>query len=188
MRRISKEQSRLAKINSVRSSRKLRRLYRICQRRFRHAVSAMVKTIVEGAHQFGISRIVIGRLKGIRDNSHGSKVNAMINNFWSFDCIIERFKEKAGDYGIKVVEVSEYRSSSLCPFCGSEGSRKHRGLFYCPRCHKVMNADVVDVLNIAERYGAIIPSPSWRDNGLVAQPLLLRWDGMRWEPRRAMKN
>ncbi|MCD6369474.1 MAG: hypothetical protein J7L38_06750, partial [Thermoproteales archaeon] len=34
----------------------------------------------------------------------------------------------------------------------------------------------------------IIPSPSWRDrdNGLVAEPLLLTWDGCRWEPRRAV--
>ncbi|RLF34993.1 MAG: hypothetical protein DRN03_05930 [Thermoplasmata archaeon] len=33
----------------------------------------------------------------------------------------------------------------------------------------------------------IIPSPSWdRDNGLVTQPLLLRWNGMKWEPRRAV--
>ena len=51
-----------------------------------------------------------------------------------------------------------------------------------------MDADVIGVLNIAKIYGAIIPSPSWRDrdNGLVAQPLLLGWNGCRWEPRRAM--
>ena len=24
--------------------------------------------------------------------------------------------------------------------------------------------------------------------GVVAHPLLLRWDGMKWEPRRAMNN
>jgi len=61
-------------------------------------------------------------------------------------------------------------------------------LFYCPNCDKVMNADVVGVLNIAKKCGSIIPSPSWRDrdNGLVAQPLLLRWNGMKWEPKRVM--
>ncbi|MCD6369795.1 MAG: transposase [Thermoproteales archaeon] len=79
-------------------------------------------------------------------------------------------------------------TSSICPFCGTRGNRRHRGLFYCPNCDKVMNADVVDVLNIAKKNGSIIPSPSWRDrdNGLVAQPLLLRWNGMKWEPKRAM--
>jgi len=51
-----------------------------------------------------------------------------------------------------------------------------------------MNADVVGVLNIAKKYGSIIPSSSWRDrdNGVVADPLLLLWDGCRWEPRRAL--
>jgi len=51
-----------------------------------------------------------------------------------------------------------------------------------------MNADVIGVLNIAKKDETIIPSPSWRDrdNGLVAQPLLLRWDGCRWEPKRAI--
>ena len=70
----------------------------------------------------------------------------------------------------------------------------------------VINADVVGVLNIARKYNnnnsnnnkkktitTIIPSPSFntrkdRDNWVMAHPLLLRWNGMRWEPRRAMNN
>jgi hypothetical protein len=47
--------------NKAKTSRKL---YRIRQRRFKLAVNAMVKTIVEDAHQLGISRIVLGRLRG----------------------------------------------------------------------------------------------------------------------------
>ena len=43
------------------------------------------------------------------------------------------------------------------------------------------NRDAVGVLNIGSRQGENI-------NGVVAYPLLLRWDGMRWEPRRAVKN
>ncbi len=183
---IAGEQSRLARVNKARTS---RRLYRIRQRRFRHAVNAIVKMVVEYAHYVGVSKIVVGDLKGIRNSNHGnSKVNSMVNNFWSFRWIIQRLKEKAEEYGIEVEEVSEYKTSSICPFCGAKGVRKYRGLFYCPMCRKVMNSDVVGVLNIAKLYGAIIPSPSWRDrdNGLVAQPLLLRWNGMKWEPRRAM--
>ena len=61
--RIAKEQSRLAKTNSAKTSRKLRKLYRIRQRRFRHAVNAMIKTIVEDAYKLGISKIVLGKLK-----------------------------------------------------------------------------------------------------------------------------
>ena len=98
---------------------------------------------------------------------------------------MQRLREKAEEYGLEILEESEYKTS-ICPFCGSKGIRRYRGLFYCPRYKRVMNADVVGVLNIAKRSGIIIPSPSWRDNGLVAQPLLLRWDGCRWKPKRAM--
>jgi len=190
-RKIAREQSRLARVNRARTSERLRKLYRIRQRRFRHAVNAMIKWIVEYAQQMGISKIVIGNLKGIRSNNHrNNKVNSMIHNFWSFAWIVRRLREKAEEYGIKVEEVSERRTSSLCPFCGSEGVRKYRGLFICRNCEKAINADVVGVLNIARKNKTIIPSPSWRDrdNGLVAQPSLLRWDGMWWEPKRAMNN
>ena len=106
-RRIAKQQSRLARTNKAKTSRKLRRLYRIRQRRFRHAVNAMIKTIVEDAHQLGIS--TKGRL----------------------------FK---------------------CLYCGLEANR-----------------DAVGVLNIGHLHGGGV-------NGVVAHPLLLRWNGMRWEP------
>ena len=46
-------------------------------------VNAMVKTIVEDAHELGISKM-LGRLKGIREDNHkGRKANSMIHNFWS---------------------------------------------------------------------------------------------------------
>jgi putative transposase len=50
----------------------------------------------------------------------------MINNFWSFNYIVKRFKEKAEEYGIEVEEKSEYRTSSECPFCRSEGHNDKR--------------------------------------------------------------
>ena len=170
-RRIAREQSRLANVNKARSSRRIRRMYRIRKRRFRHAVNAMVKVIVEYAFRSGVSKIVVGDLKGIRNDNHkNGKANSMVHNFWSYRWVVQRLREKAEEYGITVEEVSEYKTSSICPFCGSEGVRKRRGLFYCPRCNKVMNADVIGVLNIARMNGTIIPSPSWRDrdNGLVA--------------------
>ena len=179
--RISEEQSRLARTNSTKTSRKLRKLYRIRQRRFRHAVNAMVKTIVDGAHQLGISKIVLGKLKGIRKNGKNGKANAIINNFWSFNYIIRRFKERAEEYGIEVEEKSEYRTSSKCPFCHSEDILTRGRLFRCLYCGLEANRDAVGVLNIGYLHGGGV-------NWVVAHPLLLRWDGMRWEPKRAVKN
>ena len=60
--KIAKEQSRLSRVNRARTSKKLRKLYRIRQKRFRHAVNAMVKAIVEDAYRLGISKIILGRL------------------------------------------------------------------------------------------------------------------------------
>jgi len=71
--RVCEKQRRLSKITKVRTSRKLKRLHRIRQRSLRHAVNAMIKTIVEGTSKFGISKIVLGDLKWIREKKHNSK-------------------------------------------------------------------------------------------------------------------
>jgi putative transposase len=134
-RRIAKEQSRLARVNGAKASRKFRRLYRIRHRRFRHAVNAMMKTIVECAHQLNISKIVLGRLKNIRTRSRNNgKVNAMINNFWRFNYIVRRFREKDEEYGIEVEEKSEYKMSSKCSLCRSEDMMARGRLFKCFFC------------------------------------------------------
>ena len=179
--KIAKEQSRLAKINKAKTSRKLRKFYRIRQRRFRHAVNTMIKMIVEHADQIKISKIVIGDLKGIGSNNHGnSKVNSMIHNFWSYKWIIQRLKEKAEEYGIEIEEVSEYKTSSVCPRCGSGKSIKRGRLFKCLNCGLEAHRDVVGVLNMATHLNGGLAI------GVVAHPLLLRWDGCRWKGKSPM--
>ena len=87
-------ESRLAKVNRTKTSQRLRKLYRIRKRRFRHAVNAMVKAIVEDASQLDISKIILGDLRSIRMNSHNnSRANPIIHNFWNFRYIIQRFKK-----------------------------------------------------------------------------------------------
>ncbi|MGC8937346.1 MAG: transposase, partial [Candidatus Methanomethylicaceae archaeon] len=73
--KIAKEQSRLAKTNKTKTSNKLKKLYRIRQKRFKHAVNTMIKTIVETAYKFRTSKIVLGKLKGIRRNNYSGKTN-----------------------------------------------------------------------------------------------------------------
>ncbi len=182
--KIAEEQRRLAKINSARTSRKLKKLYRIRQRRFRHAVNAMVKMIVEYAFKSDISKIVIGNLKGIRNNHGNSKTNSMVNNFWSYRWIIERLKEKAEEYGIEIKEISEYKTSSICPRCRSERVVRRKRLFKCLNCSLEAHRDAVGVLNIGLAQGARLPAGAV--NGVVARPLLLRWDRCRWKGKSPM--
>ena len=179
--KIAGEQSRLARINKAKTSRRIRKMYRIRKRRFRHAVNAMIKWIMEYAHQNSLSKIVIGDLKGIRENNRkNTKANLMIHNFWGFRWIIQRLKEKAEEYGIEVVEVSEYRTSSICPRCSSDKTVRRGRLFKCLNCGLEAHRDAVGVINMGTLHNGGMPI------GLVAQPLLLRWDGCGWEPRRAM--
>jgi len=145
----------------------------------------MIKLIVEYAYQVGISRIVVGNLKGIRNNNHeNSKVNSMLNNFRSFRWILQRLKEKAEEYGIEDEEVSEYKTSSICPRCGSDRVVKRKRLFKCLNCGLEAHRDAVGVLNIGFAQGVKLPAEVI--NRTVTRPLLLRWNGCRWEPKRAM--
>jgi len=115
----------------------------------------------------------------MRDNSHNCKVNTMVNSFWSFNYIVKRFREKAEEYGIEVEEKSEYKTSSRCPLCRSEEIMTRGRLFKRLCCGLEANRDTVGALNIGHLHGGSV-------NRVVAHPKLLRWNGMRWEPRRAM--
>jgi transposase len=128
----------------------------------------------------------LGRLEIIYD-----KVDGVWRGFITVK--VEKPPLKGGCHGKNnscfYLKVEKSREASTYLLCHSKGARRYRGLFYCGKCSMTMNADAVGVLNIARNYGAIIPSPSWgRDNGVVAHPMLLRWNRMRWEPKRAMNN
>jgi len=173
-RKISEHQSELKRVNGRNTSKHLRKLYRRRQRRFRHAINTIVHRFIKLCLRKSVSEIIVGDVNHIRDgNNKGSKINSIIHNFWSFRYIVERLKTTAENFGIKVKLVKEYHTSSVCPFCEAKGRRIKRGLFYCPKCNQVMNADVVGCLNIAKKL-TIIPNPSWgRDNGVLAHPAVL---------------
>jgi len=187
--KIAYYQSIAMKTNKRYTTRRIRKYYRKRQLRFRHAINTIIYRFVKLCYEKGVTEIIVGDVRGIRQGNHkNSKANAMIHNFWSFRYIIERLKRTAENSGIKVRLVKENNTSSVCPFCGAKGKRITRGLFYCPKCNKVMNADVVGCLNIAKKCKAIIPSPSWRgrDNGVLTYPVVLRLGGLQTSPQRIL--
>ena len=182
--KIAYYQSIAKKVNRVNTTKRIRKYYRIRQLRFRHAINTIVFRFVKLCHEKGVTEIVVGDVKGIRENNDkNAKVNALIHNFWSFRYIINRLITTAENFGIKVKLVKENYTSSICPFCGTKGRRVTRGLFYCPKCNQIMNADVVGCLNIAKN---IIPNPSWRgrDNGVLTHPAVL--NGLQTSPQRIL--
>ncbi|MHA1506264.1 MAG: RNA-guided endonuclease InsQ/TnpB family protein [Candidatus Asgardarchaeia archaeon] len=173
--KIAYYQSIAKKVNGVDATKRIRKYYRKRKLRFRHAVNTIVFRFVKLCYEKGVTEIVVGDVSGIsQNNDKNSKANTMIHNFWSFRYIIKRLITTAENFGINVDFVKEYNTSSVCPFCETKGKRLTRGLFYCPKCNQIMDADVVGCLNIAKKL-TIIPNPSWgRDNGVLAHPLLLR--------------
>jgi len=159
--RISYYQSLAEKINKKDTTRRIKKLYRKRKRRFRDRINKIVKKFIDICISKDVTEIVCGDLRGIRDNcgkgSGSRKKNKIINNFWSHRYIVERLKTTAENHGIKVRLIDESSTSSYCPICCVRGSRVYRGLFYCPRCGREMNADVVGALNIARKCGVKIP-------------------------------
>ncbi len=166
--KISRYQSQLKRVNGRNTSKRLRKMYRIRQRRFRRAINTIVFRFVRLCCEKGVGEIVVGDVNHIRENNDkGNKINAMVHNFWSFRYIVERLRTTAENFGIKVKLVRENGTSSRCPWCGSKNVRKHKRLFKCLSCGIEAHRDVVGVLNIARLHGDGF-------NGVLAHPSLLR--------------
>jgi len=126
----------------------------------------IAKTIVDEAE--GLNAIItIGNLEGIRKNGRGRRFNRKLIS-WSFWKLRRYIEYKANWRGIRVVEVSEAYTSQLCWRCGTIGVRsgKHHGLFECPRCGLLENADRNGAFNIGRRalgqvskVGAVVSQP-----------------------------
>ena len=166
--KISEHQSELKRVNDRNTSKRLRKLYRKRQRRFRHAINTIVHRFVRLCLEKGVSEIIVGDVTHIRDNNDkGNKINAIIHNFWSFRYIIERLKTTAENFGISVRVVGECGTSSKCPWCNSKNVRRHKRLFQCLSCGIEAHRDVVGTLNIALLYGEGF-------NRVLAHPAVLR--------------
>jgi len=71
-------------------------------------------------------------------------------NFWNYSSIINRIKDVAQEYGIRVKPVNEANTSKTCSLCGEihEDGRIKRGLFECPHTEKAINADLNGAINM----------------------------------------
>jgi len=184
--RIAERQSRLPR--RKRTSKWIGTAFRRRQRRLRHAVNAMLRGIFEGLEAKGVGELLIGDLTGIRDNGdHGKSVNQKVNNFWVFNLIKKRIIELGEEYGIAVRKVSERDTSRTCCLCGRQhNTRVERGLIVCPERHRSVNADVngaVNILNVAVKRSPRVLSTDGEEtsgSGLLAEPLLLRWNNHEW--------
>jgi putative transposase len=187
--RIADKQSGLKQTNGKNRSRELSRLYRVRKRRLDHAINAMLRHLFDILEENDVGLLKIGDLTGIReDANHGDNGNQKLHNFWPFAQILRRICELAEEYGIAVEMVDERGSSKTCVMHPSEQSgRIHRGLYRCRARCVVYNADAGGAVNILYGNGKVAAdgtqqanSVSLSGSGLLAQPLLFRWDYQKW--------
>lgn len=139
------------------------------------AVHNFTRHIVDECIARGVGLLVVGDLTGIREGKDfGSKTNQKLHR-WPFRKIIDQLKYKAEEVGIEVKEVSEAYTSQTCCVCGCirKANRIERGLYHCPDCGHVVNADINGAINILKKVspealsfgvGAIFPSPPSTDS------------------------
>jgi len=109
------------------------------QRTINNILHNISKQIVEEAEKTD-SVIVLGDLKGIRNNSKGKKFNRIVSNM-PYLKLTQFIEYKANWNGIKVIKISERGTSHTCSMCGSKGIRPYQGLFKCNKCGYQVNAD-----------------------------------------------
>lgn len=136
----------------------------------RLAVHNLTRFIISECLKRQVGTIVIGDLKGIRqDKDHGKRGNQSLHA-WPFAEIVRQLEYKAEEVNIEVIKVSERETSKRCHICGEVGVRNPRGLLKCNRCQAVMNSDVNGAFGILNKVspsricvgvGAVLPgSPS----------------------------
>jgi putative transposase len=174
-------ESTLKKTNQRDSSKHLSRLYRTRRRRLNHAVKAMLRDLYDRLEAHGVTDLIIGDLKHIRDNAnHGKVGNQKLHNFWPFAQIRERICELGEEYGIRVRFKSERGTSKHCSLCGEKhkNGRKHRGLYHCKTRNILMNADVNGAYNILYGRRKVAAVSGSRP---LAWPMLLKWNSQEWD-------
>ncbi len=149
--RIARYQSTLNRYG-LRTSRRLRLMYRKWRRQIKHYVNTAVRKLAEELYNIGVSTVYTGYPKMIaQENGDFNTVQV-----WSYGYLLKRLSEVLEEYGINVVLVDEAYTSSHCPLHGSGcGRRIVRGLFKCATLNKVFNADIVGAYNILTK--AITP-------------------------------
>ncbi len=108
--------------------------------------------------------IVIGDLKGIRDDiKYSKKVNQKLHQ-WAFSRIAQNISYKAELAGIKVVSEPEEYTSQTCPKCGHRKKPNNRN-YHCEHCDFKYHRDGVGAINLHRKVSGVTNTPVSRDLG-----------------------
>ena len=157
---LAKKKSIYKKVNKLETTKGLLKLVNRRNRKIKDYMHKTSRLLVNKAVENNISKIVIGKIDGWKQEVNHGKVNNQ--NFVSipFEMLIQMIKYKAELKGIEVIEINEgytsgtsYIDSELpCVESYNKGRRKYRGLFVSNNKEKI-NADVNAAYQIGRKAG-----------------------------------
>lgn len=169
-------------------SRPERREQRKHNRRRRQMLHVVSKAIVVDALNKGCVGIVDGDLKGLKKGGDGkrrkdiSKASRQKINKMPMAELGTQIRYKAALAGLFYERVSEYGTSKTCSLCGTTNGncRVHRGLYMCPECESILNADVNGAHGILLRFRGKYPRPQSVEGveALLTAPSVARLAGL----------
>ena len=129
--------------------RKWKRIRKI-DNQIRDCLQKHTTLFVNRCQKSGIGTIVIGDLRGIRDNiNYGKRANQKLHQ-WAFGKVTELITYKAKSLGIKVVSIDEAYTSQTCPKCRNPKKPTNRN--YSCKCGFQYHRDGVGAINIRQKY------------------------------------
>ncbi|WPX09004.1 RNA-guided endonuclease InsQ/TnpB family protein [Anaerocellum danielii] len=175
----NKERARLQSIYSkqgIKSGKKLAKISFKRQYIIDNFLNQAINTIVKHCLKNQIGNVVIGKMEGIKQEINLGRVNNQNFVAIPYEKFKRKLKLKCKEYGIEYIEVDESYTSKKCSRCGivDKSNRKHRGLYVCRRCGKVVNADINGAINILAKVAG--ESAAWQitSSGCVNHPVRIR--------------
>jgi putative transposase len=155
--KIAYYQGLAKKDNGKYTTRRINRLFLKRRRKLQNYMNNIIAHLFRKLVYYKVSKVIIGDLKGIRDSKipehyrNKTKINQMIQNFWSFDIFKKKLENKCEEFGIELIAMDERGTSSTCPECGERVKPNDRR-FKCKACGYRNDRDVVGSINILKNY------------------------------------
>lgn len=140
-----------------------------------HARDGLVRELVERLAAEGVTKVYVGKLKGVLSKHWTAEVNEKTHQFWAFSQFVRRLKCVCEEYGITVTEASEALTTQTCPHCGEDDStNRHQDLLHCPECGFEGHSDLSASENfLEEQTDECVVRP-------MARPVCLKWNKHCW--------
>jgi putative transposase len=145
------------KENNRHSTKRIRRLFLKRKRKLLNYMNNLIANLFRIFQTNHVSKLIVGDLSHIRDTplpvyfKNKEKLNAMIHNFWSFDFLLRKLRNKCEELGIEFEQINERGTSSTCPVCGAKVNPSDRK-FKCLSCGYTQDRDVVGSIMILKKY------------------------------------